>query len=189
MIGNSNVASEQCSSARMTRLSQEQKSMFEARKVELEEKRQALVRQHRDERQKLREIQHSNWQHKQQAWWNNFNTGVRTLFDRITGKHRKIEQRNEQDAWHFKTQQQQERDTLIFQQLETRCTLQSRIERLEALKSYQLDELNMTGRNTKPCASNGLSNSKHNAGNTIETVRRLASAPRTGHADNVWILR
>ena len=37
--------------------------------------------------------------------------------------------------------QQQERDALIFQQLETRRTLQSRIERLEALKSYRLDEL------------------------------------------------
>lgn len=37
--------------------------------------------------------------------------------------------------------QQQERDALIFEQLETRRTLQARIERLEALKSYRLDEL------------------------------------------------
>jgi len=122
-------------------LSQEQKSMFEARKAELEEKRQSLTRQHRMERQKLRETQHSNWQHKQQAWRNNFNTGVRGLFDRITGNRRKIEQRNEQDAWHFKTSQQQERDALIFQQLDIRRALQARIERLGALQSYRLDEL------------------------------------------------
>lgn len=110
---------------RLEMLSQEQKSVFDARKTELEEKRQTLVRQHRDERQKLRETQHSNWQHKQQAWWNNFNIGVRALFDRIMGKRRKIEQRNEQDAWHVKMGQQQERDALVFQQLETRRTLQS----------------------------------------------------------------
>jgi len=65
--------------ARLEMFSQEQKSMFEARKAELEEKRQALVRQHRDERQKLRETQHSNWQHKQQAWRSNFNSNRPTL--------------------------------------------------------------------------------------------------------------
>jgi hypothetical protein len=37
--------------------------------------------------------------------------------------------------------QQQERDVLIFEQLEKRRILQSRIQRLEALKSYRLDEL------------------------------------------------
>ena len=37
--------------------------------------------------------------------------------------------------------QQQERDALIFAQLETRRMLQARIERLEALKSYRMDEL------------------------------------------------
>jgi len=127
--------------ARLEILSQEQKSVFEARKAELEAKRQAMARQHKAERQKLQETQHSNWQHKQQAWRNNFNTGVRGLFDRITGKRRKIEQCNEQDAWHVKTQQQLERDALVFQQLETRRTLQARIERLEALQFYRLDEL------------------------------------------------
>ncbi len=110
-------------------------------KAQLEEKRQALVHQHKAERQKLRDAQHVYWQHKQQAWRDNFNTGVRGLFDRITGRRHKIKERNERDAWRVKTQQQQERDALIFQQLETRRALQSRIERLNALKSYRLDEL------------------------------------------------
>lgn len=127
--------------ARLETFSQEQKNVFAARKAELEEKRQSLARQHRAERKKLRETQHSNWQHKQQEWRSNFNTGVRGLFDRITGKRRKIEQRNEQDALQVKTQQQQECDALVFQQLETRRTLQARIERLEALQSYRLEEL------------------------------------------------
>jgi hypothetical protein len=43
--------------------------------------------------------------------------------------------------WQIQMRQQQERDVLIFEQLEKRRILQSRIQRLEALKSYRLDEL------------------------------------------------
>lgn len=53
----------------------------------------------------------------------------------------KIEARNEQDAWQVKIDQQEQRDTLIFNQLEIRRSLQSRIMRLQALKSHRLDEL------------------------------------------------
>lgn len=126
---------------RLENLTQEQENVLESRRVELEEKRQILVHHHRFERKKLHDAQQSYWQHKQQEWRNNFNTGFRGLFDRLTGKRHKIEERNEQDAWNVEKRQQQERDALIFQQLEIRRTLQSRIERLEALKSYRLDEL------------------------------------------------
>lgn len=82
-----------------------------------------------------------HWQHKQQEWGNNLNKGFRGLFDRITGKRRKIEDRNEQDAWQVKIDQQQQRDTLIFNQLEIRRSLQSCNTRLQALKFHRLDEL------------------------------------------------
>ena len=127
--------------ARLNMLSQEQMTVFTIRRAELEEKRQALVRQYQAERQKLIETQQTYWHGKQQEWPNNFNKGMRGLFDRIIGRRKQIEERNELDAWQIKMRQQQERDALIFQQLETRCTLQARIERLEALKSYRLDEL------------------------------------------------
>ncbi len=128
-------------STRLERLSQQQENVLEARRAELEEKRQILLHQHRFERKKLHDAQQSFWQHKQQEWRNNFNTGFRGLFDRLTGKRHKIEERNEQDAWNVEMRQQKERDALIFQQLETRRALQSRIERLESLKTYRLDEL------------------------------------------------
>lgn len=83
----------------------------------------------------------SYWQHKQQEWRNNFNTGFRGLFDRLTGKRHKIEERNRQDAWNVEMRQQQERDSLIFQRLETRRALKLRTKRLETLKSYRLNEL------------------------------------------------
>lgn len=91
---------------------------------QLEETRQALTRQHTAERQQVHEAQQLYWQRKQQEWRNNLNKGFRDLFDRITGKRRKIEERNEQDAWQFKLDQQQQRDTLIFNQLEIRRFLQ-----------------------------------------------------------------
>ncbi|SFU39236.1 relaxase/mobilization nuclease domain-containing protein [Nitrosospira multiformis] len=127
--------------ARLETLSQEQMTVFAARRAELEEKRQALVRQHRVERQQLLDTQQTFWQDKQQEWRSSFNKGIRSLFDRLTGRRRQIEERNEQDAWQVKMRQQQESDALIFEQLETRRTLQARMERLEALKSYRLDEL------------------------------------------------
>ncbi|MBL8500591.1 MAG: hypothetical protein JNL77_08435 [Nitrosomonas sp.] len=126
---------------RLETISQEQKNVFEARRAELEEKRQILVHQHRFERKKLHDAQQVYWQHKQQEWRNNFNTGFRGLFDRLTGKRHKIEERNGQDAWNVEMRQQQERDAPIFEQLETRRALQSRIERLKSLKTYRLDEL------------------------------------------------
>lgn len=128
-------------SARLEKISQQQENALQARRTELEEKRQRLVHQHRFERKKLQDAQQSYWQHKQQEWRSNFNTGFRGLFDRLTGKRHKIEARNEQDAWNVEMRQQKERDALIFQQLETRRALQSRIERLESLKTYRLDEL------------------------------------------------
>ncbi len=126
---------------RLSAIFQEQTSVFGTRMAELEEKRRALNHQHKAERQKLLDTQSSHWQDKQQEWKKNYNKGIRGLFDRITGKRKAIEKRIEQDAWHVKTCQQQERDALIFQQLEPRRILQSRIERLEALKSYRFDEL------------------------------------------------
>ena len=126
---------------RLDTLFQEQANTFETRMAQLEEKRKNLTRQHKAERQQLRDTQNTFWQHKQQEWHNNLNKGFRGLFDRITGKHRKIEERNEQDAWQVKLDQQQQRDTLIFNQLEIRRSLQSRITRLQALKFHRLDEL------------------------------------------------
>jgi len=127
--------------ARLETISQEQKNILEARRAELEEKRQILVHQHRFERKRLHDAQQVYLQHKQEEWRSNFNIGFRGLFDRLTGKRHKIEEGNEQDAWNVEMRQQQERDALIFKQLETRRALQSRIERLEELKSYRMDEL------------------------------------------------
>jgi len=126
---------------RLNTIFQEQSSVFNTRIAELEEKRQALTHQHKAERQKLLDVQNSHWQQKQQEWRDNFKKGVRGLLDRITGKRKNIEERNEQDAWQVKVRQQQQRDTLIFNQLENRRSLQSRITRLQALKFHRLDEL------------------------------------------------
>lgn len=127
--------------ARLSTLFQEQNTALSIRKAELEEQRQTLTHQHKDERQNLRDAQRLHWQNKQQEWQKQFNRGVRGLFDRITGKRKTIAKRIEQEAWHIKKYQQQERDKLVFDQLETRRALQSRIKRLEALKSHRLDEL------------------------------------------------
>ena len=169
---------------RLDTLFQEQASAFETRMAQLEEKRQNLTRQHKIERQKLRDAQHLHCQHKQQQWRNNFNKGFRGLFDRMTGNRRKIEERNEQDAWQVKMRQQQERDTLIFNQLEIRRSLQSRITRLQALKFHRLDELENDKSQYQAMREQRLEQleTQRSAGNKIATVRNPASAARIGRA-------
>ena len=78
-------------SIRLSAVFKEQNTVFKTRMAQLEEMRQTITSQHRAEQQKLRSAQHLHWQHKQQEWQQQFNKGVRGLFDRITGKRKKIE--------------------------------------------------------------------------------------------------
>lgn len=53
------------------------------------------------------------------------------MLDRITGKHKRIKQRNEHETEQTKKRDIKENDNLIFKQQEQRRVLQGRIERLE----------------------------------------------------------
>jgi hypothetical protein len=170
---------------RLNTLFQEQASAFGTRMAQLEEKRQALTRQHKAERQKLLDVQNFHWQQKQQEWHNNLNKGFRGLFDRITGKRHKIEERNEQDAWQVKQDQQQQRDTLTFNPLEIRRSLQSRITRLQALKFHRLDELEHDKSQYQAMREQRLEQLEAQRREQIAAVHSLASTARIGNGSNM----
>ncbi len=166
--------------ARLDTLSQEQMAVFATRRAELEEKRQTLVRQYQAERQKLIETQQLYWQDKQQEWRNNFNKGMRGLFDRLTGRRKQIEERNEQEAWQIEMHQQQERDALIFEQLDSVVPFNRASSGWKRLNLTGWTSWNTTERSIKPCGISALNSLRHNAKNGTGTARSLASAARNG---------
>lgn len=66
-----------------------------------------------------------------------FRTGMRGLWDRVTGKHKHTAKQNETERYQAFKIQQEEKDALIYRQLEQRRLLQ---ERFDALKAQQRTE-------------------------------------------------
>jgi len=62
---------------------------------------------------------------------------MRALLDRVSGKRRRIAERNERETLLAYQRDVKERDTLIFQQLDTRRALQARMERLQSFARSQ----------------------------------------------------
>ncbi|SET29917.1 hypothetical protein SAMN05216326_11945 [Nitrosomonas marina] len=85
LVDEARIQIDQDMTVRLDALFQEQENAFETRMAPSKEKKHALTRQHKAERQKLREAQHLHWQHKQQEWRNNLKKGFCGLFDRVTG--------------------------------------------------------------------------------------------------------
>lgn len=56
-----------------------------------------------------------------------FNTGLRGLIDRISGRHREIKSQNEMETYQSVVRDRSERDTLIFSHIEERQQLQNQI--------------------------------------------------------------
>ena len=63
------------------------------------------------------------------------------MLDRVTGKHRQLKEQNECEALQAGKRERQEKDKLIFQHLDQRRTLQTRMERLQAFKDNHAQTL------------------------------------------------
>ena len=116
--------------AHLGQLQQQRASAIETRLSEIETKRLALVAQHQSARQALENAQQQRWQAETRLRQARFNKGLRGLLDCVTGKYGQIKQCNEEEAYQARQHDRQEKDELIFQQLEARRALQRRIERL-----------------------------------------------------------
>lgn len=95
----------------------------------VDQKRQ-MAKQHKTERQKLRATQCEQRQEAQKIRQDRFNTGLRGLWDRVTGRHAAIARLNRMESWQTLRRDQRERDDLIFEQLTKRQELQQKIQTL-----------------------------------------------------------
>lgn len=94
--------------------------------------RAVIVRAQREERDDLKSKQEQRRIAETKARMDRLNKGLRGLFDRLTGAHRKIIKRNEREAMACAQRDQEQRDDLIIAQMAERKDLQSRAKDIRA---------------------------------------------------------
>jgi len=91
------------------------------------DERAEMVAAQRKERDDLKKKQDERWAKETKQRQDRLNGGLRGLFDRITGAHRKTQRRNERDAVICAHRDQEQRDTLIYAQMAERRRLFDRV--------------------------------------------------------------
>lgn len=96
----------------------------------LADARAAMVHKHRAERETLRQKQEARWQKESCARSARMSTGLRGLWDRLTGTTAGIDKQNETERWQGLIRDRNQRDGLVVAQMAERQLLQKRIEAL-----------------------------------------------------------
>lgn len=122
---------------RIGALQSQHSATIEARLSDIEHKRVQMAKKHARERKALQEKQEARWKVETLQRQTRFRKGLRGLFDRLGGQHRRIRKRNEQETYGAFERDQRERDALIFEQLDQHRVLQACMERLKKLRDAQ----------------------------------------------------
>lgn len=91
-----------------------------------------LTAKHRAERKGLKDGQEKRWQEETKARLSRLNSGLRGLFDRITGKNSKVKRQIEVEAYQAARRDQEQRDDLVVAQSKDRNALQAQFTTLRA---------------------------------------------------------
>lgn len=105
------------------RLYNEQASEAKANKERYEQQKRQIVEQQRAERQRLGQEQQQRQQQEQRERQERFRRGIRGLWDRITGEHKRIAEQNRLETLASQQHDQLRRDTIIHEQLDQRRAL------------------------------------------------------------------
>ena len=106
----------------------------------LEQKARMKTR-HQSERENLTETQKQRWQQESEDRHARLNTGIRGLWDRLTGQHDRTIDQNELEAWQAVVRDRQQRDELIQRQLEERQALQVNIKHVREAQENEMEHL------------------------------------------------
>ena len=110
-----------------------------------EERRVIMVAIHQSERQRLKNGQQTRWQEETIQRSARLNSGIRGLWQRVSGQRKKIEHHNEREAYDCLKRDRTQSDMLIRQQLQDRRALQKLIKNvkeksLETLRDIRNDQ-------------------------------------------------
>jgi len=114
------------------------KSEYAERLAVVEKSRLAMVDRHRNERARLQNLQQERAQAEQAERKGHFRTGIRGLWDRLTGKHAQTRRENEQHLSAANERAHLQQQTLQESQLSARRTLQKRILELREERRIEL---------------------------------------------------
>ena len=101
----------------VSRLEKLQQVKLEATKKAQAVTRMAMLAKHTQEREQQRQLQEQLRVQETQARQERFNKGLRGLFDRITGAYSRTKKQNEMEKYEAHRRHQQQRDALIFRQI------------------------------------------------------------------------
>jgi hypothetical protein len=143
-------------SERLTELRGHQEKVVGHRLSQIAEKRSRLIEKQVKEREQLKAEQERRQAEETKQRQAQFNKGLRGLFDRMLGRHKKLKLQNEREAMRAQQRDQKERDTMVFKQLEARRVLQARTHRLEKFReerqqalSQDIEQYNEIGKNKR----------------------------------------
>jgi hypothetical protein len=91
----------------------------------------AMTVQHRHERQAVKDGQAKRWTAEIKVRQQRLNSGLRGLFDKLTGKNSKAQRRNETEAVQCARRDQAQRDDLVMAQMRERQMLQIKFTKLK----------------------------------------------------------
>lgn len=127
--------------ARVEVISKDIHDHYTARLEPLLHQKNQLINLQQQERQRQTEQQEQQWHQETQERQAQLNTGLRALWDRITGKHAQIIKQNEIEAYQSLLREKSEKDALIVRQLQERRVLQARLDDLQTRHHQELMEM------------------------------------------------
>lgn len=119
---------------RLEEIKATQNEAVSKRQHQISQKRDALIKQQTEERERLKAEQATRQVQEIKRRQARFKKGVRGLWDRLTGRHKKLLRQNETETRQAEARDQQERDALVFKQQDQSRHLQDRIRRLEQFR-------------------------------------------------------
>jgi hypothetical protein len=107
----------------------------------LEAERRGMVENQRAERLNLRQRQQQRWTEEVHARRGRFDTGVKGVWSRLTGKHAETRKQNEREAYGALVRDREQRQSLIEAQMKDRQALQRKIRVVRDHHAAMLKEL------------------------------------------------
>lgn len=92
-----------------------------------EQQRAKMITAHQAERRKLQAAQHARWNSETLQRSARLNKGIKGVWQRVTGQHKRIQQQNTQEAFAALKRDREQRETLIFAQSKDRREIEARI--------------------------------------------------------------
>ena len=140
-VDDARAAMDTALSENLKKLASHQNAVFTSRVNELTAKRKATVTKHRAEREKLAEQQEHRQNAEQIERQARYRKGLHGLFDKLTGKSRKIKAENESDLLKSNQRDRAEMENLIFTQIEAIRIFENRVQRLQKMRDGRIQTL------------------------------------------------